>query len=390
MPTPHILSATYRITTPMFIGDAEQKASGVAPASVKGALRFWWRALNWGRIKNGSKDDAAALRMLHKEEGDLFGSVGTTVNNRQVGGQGRFILRVIQQNNPKWNSIPQNSSGIKYLLGQGLYHFRNGLLREAILGDIRVECVLQSKISDEQINQLCNALLALGMLGGLGSRSRKGFGSLSIRSLQSSGKDVVIPKNKTEYGSLLQKWGKEFSTNKELPPFTAFSKHSRIDLSAHDKDMMNLLNKAGSEQQLYRSWGRNGKVGNRNAEQNFKDDHDLLLKVAQGAQPALLPQRAVFGLPHNYHFSSGANVEIASKTESGSRRASPLFIHIHTFPDGSAVLIQSLLPATFLPSSAEVEFKGKKKSSVKINEKSVDWQVIHAYLDRFQGKEKIL
>ena len=41
------LEATYRIVTPMFIGDAEQKATSLRPPSIKGALRFWWRALNW-------------------------------------------------------------------------------------------------------------------------------------------------------------------------------------------------------------------------------------------------------------------------------------------------------------------------------------------------------
>jgi hypothetical protein len=41
------LQATYRIVTPMFIGDAEQKATDLRPPSIKGALRFWWRALNW-------------------------------------------------------------------------------------------------------------------------------------------------------------------------------------------------------------------------------------------------------------------------------------------------------------------------------------------------------
>ncbi len=44
---PEKITARYRITTPMFIGDAAQQASGISPAAVKGALRFWWRALNW-------------------------------------------------------------------------------------------------------------------------------------------------------------------------------------------------------------------------------------------------------------------------------------------------------------------------------------------------------
>ncbi len=41
-----VITATYRVVTPMFIGDADQKATSLRPPSIKGALRFWWRALN--------------------------------------------------------------------------------------------------------------------------------------------------------------------------------------------------------------------------------------------------------------------------------------------------------------------------------------------------------
>ena len=39
----NLIRATYRITTPMFCGGAEQQAEFRLP-SFKGVLRFWWRA----------------------------------------------------------------------------------------------------------------------------------------------------------------------------------------------------------------------------------------------------------------------------------------------------------------------------------------------------------
>ncbi len=46
------LEAQFRIVTPMFLGGANQDVSdGIRPPLVKGALRFWWRALNWGRFR---------------------------------------------------------------------------------------------------------------------------------------------------------------------------------------------------------------------------------------------------------------------------------------------------------------------------------------------------
>lgn len=72
---PTVIQATYRIVTPMFIGDAEQNATGIAPQSVKGALRFWWRALMWGEIRSQDQfnTDEKALRELHEQEAKLFG-----------------------------------------------------------------------------------------------------------------------------------------------------------------------------------------------------------------------------------------------------------------------------------------------------------------------------
>jgi len=79
----------------MFIGGADQTPSdGIRPPSVKGDLRFWWRALNWGRFRTAHADDASALSALHKEEGRLFGLAAKTVNGNQVGGQGCFLLTV--------------------------------------------------------------------------------------------------------------------------------------------------------------------------------------------------------------------------------------------------------------------------------------------------------
>jgi CRISPR-associated protein Cmr1 len=122
---PILIVATYRIVTPMFIGDANQKASGISPASVKGALRFWWRALNWSRIRAKEQSDTVALQHLHSEESELFGS------SADKGVAAKFTLRVTCSSKASpLQSSPK--SGIQYLLGQGLFHFREGYLREAL------------------------------------------------------------------------------------------------------------------------------------------------------------------------------------------------------------------------------------------------------------------
>ncbi len=389
---PEVIKAEYRIVTPMFIGDANQQATGISPASVKGALRFWWRALNWGRIRSEANSDEAALKGLHKQEGYIFGS-----SAEKSTGQSQFLIRIRANKDldkgAKLTDKPK--PGVQYLLGQGLYHFRENYKREAIQsGSFIVECVLRpSSKAKLYKKQLAESLLALGLLGGLGSRSRKGLGSVAIQSI--SDDSFKVPTSVKELKEVINQWRQAAPS----PPFTAFSALSRVDISITGSNALELLNQAGSEQQLYRSYGRKGshdsfhKVAGKQAEQNFKTDHDSMLKVGNGQRPSSIPERSVFGLPHNYFFSgSNLNIEYSVGEKDRSRRASPLFIHTHVFPNGDAALLQTLLPAQFLGDGSKLEFKVKKKKPTSIAFKSsmINWDTIRTYLNRFTDREQIL
>lgn len=84
--TPTQTTLHYRIVTPMFLGGEAQQADPTQfrNASFKGALHFWWRALNWGRaLKQAGGEQGAALRYLHTLEGDLFGLASDGKNSKQ-------------------------------------------------------------------------------------------------------------------------------------------------------------------------------------------------------------------------------------------------------------------------------------------------------------------
>ncbi len=278
-----IIKASYRIVTPMFMGGADLSPSdGIRPPSFKGALRFWWRALNWGKFES--------LVELHREEVALFGG------SAEQGGQGAFVLKIesVALNNKRFSP----KSGHKYLLGQGLYHFKQGLLRDHIYSG-GFDVVLRFRKSDK-IDTIKEALICLGCLGGLGSRSRKGFGSLSIVSLKVGEHEQGLPQNVDELQQLFQSVMNSYDG---LPPYSAFSVYSRIDISQTGKDALELLNIAGSKLQMYRGYGRNQggkhKINGVDAEQNFAKDHDLVLDFINGKGLSKHPDRIVFGLPHN-------------------------------------------------------------------------------------------
>jgi CRISPR-associated protein Cmr1 len=173
------------------------------------------------------------------------------------------------------------------------------------------------------------------------------------------------------------------------PPFTAFSTKTRIDVSASHSDALRLLDSVGRQQQLYRSYGQQGRVNGQPAERKFGDDHDLILHATNGKTPTHAPKRVVFGLPHNYFFSSTrakADVNYAPNGAEG-RRASPLCLHIHPVSDGGFVAVHTLMPAKFLPTGGQIRIKARGTFNVP---SSPDWSVLHTYLNRFTDKKEVI
>lgn len=367
------IEADFTIVTPMFIGDAEQAAHDVRPPSLKGALRFWWRALNWGRtLVAANGDTAAALRALHKQEARLFGLAA----GDKTGGQGVFLLTLKQD-----VKAEQRPEGVNpYLKGQGLGE-RNALIPS---GTFTASLLFRPDTRDEDQRSVAEALFAFGLLGSLGSRARHGMGSVSLTRWKGEG--FIVPHTAADYGKAIK--GLLTCLPEALPPFTAFSRKSRIDISAENDDPLKLLNAIGEEMQMYRSFGQNGKVGGKPAERNFTPDHDLVQKATEGSRIDRAPVRAVLGLPHNYFFSSTKGKADINYAPDGTdaRRASPLLLHIHRLPDANCLAVHTLLPATFLPEGARIRVKSKASSQVSF---TPDWQVLHTFLNRFKNRETL-
>lgn len=400
-----IIEAEFTIVTPMFIGDANQKAYDVRPPSLKGALRFWWRALNWGRMLAAEGGDIAkALSALHNREAKLFGLAASD----KTGGQGVFLLALKQAVKAEDQGF-QNMSGAQlYLLGQGLASFKGSNHPRSALtsGTFSASLLFRPGTNDEDRHSVAEALFAFGLLGGLGSRARHGMGSVSLTGWQ--GGEFSVPQTAADYGKAIK--GLLTQQPETLPPFTAFSRQSRIDISAKNRDPLELLNEVGGEMQMYRSYGRKGKndaehkIGKEKALQIFGDDHDLVLNATRNKKIEQAPRRSVFGLPHNYHFSSteaGAEINYKTRNSRGkigeARRASPLLLHIHRLPEGKCLAVHTLLPATFLPENAQITVVAKiktqdgKKKTMEPQQVlfSPDWQILRTFLDRFKTKETL-
>lgn len=383
---PNRLEAQFRIVTPMFLGGANQDTrDGIRPPSVKGALRFWWRALNWGRFRCGTENDATALRQLHDEEARLFGMAGQEEGR---GGQGCFLLRTTHSQlagsrKDEVHSKLKEKPGARYL-GYGLMEaFPSGpkgtkagqLIRPCVTEgqEFRVELIFRQQLD----NSIIEALIAWGLLGGLGSRVRHGYGSIALLSLRKDfSKDAdafwTAPTNVDAYEKAIRELLKTINLPDGLSPFSAISRRTRCDILLDEQTTpYDVLNAFGNNLSLYRSWGNNGKVFGQDAERNFQKDHDW----SKGDRPeGFHPRRIIFGLPHNY--GKTANMQI--KPANHERRASPLLFHVH-WVEQAYLGVTLLLPSLFLPPDEQIDAGGEMVMS------NPDWTVITDFLD---GKAK--
>ena len=389
MPTE--IEATYRVATPMFCGGAGAESAELRMPSFKGVLRFWWRASAWARLHGD-------LEKIRQEEDTLFGSTAS--------GQSLLSMRLTPHSVPstvrKGEVLALSRTdggavgeGARYLgygameaFASGKKGTRAGELTRACLRapiDFTVHMRLRERgVDRDEIEQrsasLEDALVCLGTQGGMGAKSRKGYGSLVIRSLLVNGeRRWRLPRTMHDLRDVLATLRRGHDAA-DQPAYTALSTQARHVLLSSDKTQaMELLDLLGRELMRYRSWGRNGRILGRPSEKNFRDDHDLM----HGNRRSRHPRRIAFGLPHNY--GKRSDKQVRPRDKELDRRASPLFIHIHECGD-TPIAVLSFLPARFLPEGrSDISVGG---SRVPQTPESDLYRPIHEFLDRLLDPEK--
>lgn len=147
--------------TPMFMAGADGTTPELRAPSIKGALRFWWRALS-GHL---SLDD------LRKKESELFGGAGDKAANRS-----QLIIQVPFARvsvDPQSPLVPHKGMFQKAVKARETFEvrlmFRDGALKDKFRALFVLTC----------------------LLGGFGKRVRRGMGS--VRILQENGQDFMMP-----------------------------------------------------------------------------------------------------------------------------------------------------------------------------------------------------
>lgn len=302
------LRARFRIVTPAFVGDAAQKPTSIRPPSIKGALRFWWRALAWGQaLAAHPHSHPEALRSLHAREAELFGLAASG----ETGGQGRFLLRVTgtPRHPPMVSDWPVARTPSAYL-GLGLFRLGDFHGRSAIqeTTEFTLELSFRSGASPADVDELRRTLTAWGLLGGLGARARRGFGSVQLIDLD--GQSFLGSKD--AYQRRVEDLLKDQAQSAPgYPPFSALCEHSRFKIMTE---------------------GASARAAHARLGERFYDHR---------GQPSTLrgSTKIPFGLP-------------LKGVDEKNRRSSPLLFHVHEVEDDKPrrfVTAALFLPATFHP-----------------------------------------
>jgi len=289
------------LLTPGFIGGANLITPVAAPSGLKGALRFWYRAVA----------PQALDRKGSRFEGRLFGSTS---------GQAPFSLRLVSQD-AKPYSVPALESQIEgYNQGHGR-NTRNGvryLGYSLFLGDnkrrqalvpgsrLRFEARFPRGGSELHYQALLGSLWLLGHFGALGSRSRRGFGAVQLTGWEGEGSETLqrlldqlpllhqaagpIPwRNQLEKG--VERLGQWFGNNWQSPVYHPhLGRASQYWLGLQGSGQWHrVLNELGRSLQEFRL-------------RREPDYSDIKARLAHGRPLSHAPERAAFGLPLTFRF----------------------------------------------------------------------------------------
>lgn len=133
--------------TPMFLAGYDSVTPELRPPSIKGMMRFWWRALN-GHL---------GIDKLMKLEGEIFGAADKNI------GKSKFNIQVSNNRlaNDEYYVLPHKKT------------FRSKGFSPGQQFSIGLSCY-------DNIGEYSDILKISLLLGGLGKRSRRGFGSIRI------------------------------------------------------------------------------------------------------------------------------------------------------------------------------------------------------------------
>lgn len=154
------ITFTCETITPMFLSGADGQTPELRPPSIKGALRFWWRAMN-GHL---------SLEDLKQKEDDIFG--GTD-------GRSKVIIRIKDHKKTE----QELQTGLEKPTPREGKNFTKRAFKEKQKFDVLLWTTDEKTISTEKLKSL---FILTCTLGGWGGRKNRGFGNIHVENMPES------------------------------------------------------------------------------------------------------------------------------------------------------------------------------------------------------------
>ena len=171
-----------RLITPMFGGGYKARevdtVQPIRPAAIRGHLRFWWRATAGARY--------TSVADLHKAETELWG--GASKKDNPAVGKVAIQVQILSagEETPYSQVAPPSKPEDGPLHGYFLFPFREqreqnipaAVGRKQVRFQLRL--TLDASLSEAQRAEVRTALKAWIAFGGVGARTRRGCGALTV------------------------------------------------------------------------------------------------------------------------------------------------------------------------------------------------------------------
>lgn len=364
-----VLTVPLETVTPLFLGGANPRDSPeLRPPSIRGALRYWLRAALGGVIG----DDVQGVR---EAEAAVFGSTDET-----TGGASSVTIRVRPDRDAKPETFRKQKPALSNESGQprrqptgrdylfwsmgesgrverGNYQRPKQYFVSGTTFDLVLSARYGARNADTAFEQAVASLWLLIHLGGIGSRSRRAGGSLSVRQpLEAEGLQFLLPVSTVNQAVQQLSAGLGTIRNR-LSGRACLSARPAFDILHPEVCRVWVLGSWRSPEAAVEAIG----AALRDFRSRREPDHSSVAKWLQGHR-ILTVERAAFGLPIPYRYSDGG----PSATIQGvrgdhrtyiERRASPLWLKVSKAADGAYIGVATLFKSAFLPEHASLTAK---------------------------------
>jgi CRISPR-associated protein Cmr1 len=382
----------YKLITPLFGGGVEPGVNDdvtlISGKAIRGHLRFWWRATRGGQFDGD-------LRKMKEAEDVIWGAASTKGHSRPS--QVQIAIEVLTDE--------KGESGSPLTLPRA-YDYVTFPLDDKPSKKVRddIGFLLTIKFRQDQRMDVEAALWAWETFGGIGARTRRGFGSLKLVELKENDKSLPVARPKTVND--VRKWIdeklKDFQVqgkwHDEVPhlatkpstvwlkiteaksqkkqPKNRFRSDQEKENPPSPADVWKYLigklkdfRQARFDKQAFLE-GR-GKVRNDHGISRWPEANEIRCrldtpaKIVDDSTPSKFP-RASFGLPINFHLAHDEDEpNVILQSQNSQRRASPLILKLLTCLDEKTVGLALLIePVSLPPGDLKLEGVPEKRTTV--------------------------